>query len=385
MMDRQNRRAMTQTLMEIHMICAIAGCVVTKKNWASVALTSVLMIAGLSNGDAMADSTVISDPYIGITKIDAVLTSPRTENIHILKIDLTAPGISFKISSATPSTPAGTLGYPVGSSNQIANETSVQKTLDYLKQENAQFAVNVAYFGNPSASNGGTYITGFISSLGNVYSSFESNPALSYAIVPNAPGINIDSNNNASIVVRGSADNEIASASGGSDISAYNTFTGSAQIITNGAVTIPTYTDAGGVLVSNGTYKTGNSWYDQINARTIVGLSEDENILYILTVDKAGGSLGASVTEMANYLVNNYGVYNALNLDGGGSTTLAWVDPSTSVAKDINVSSNGATDRAEGANFAIFASPVPEPSTLGVVVVSGIVLLARGRRRTRMA
>ena len=39
----------------------------------------------------------------------------------------------------------------------------------------------------------------------------------------------------------------------------------------------------------------------------------------MFTVDKAGGSLGMTPGEIANLLISNYGVYNALNLDGGGS------------------------------------------------------------------
>jgi len=41
-------------------------------------------------------------------------------------------------------------------------------------------------------------------------------------------------------------------------------------------------------------------------------------------VDNAGGSRGMSVGEVADMLIHDYGVYNALNLDGGASTGL-WV------------------------------------------------------------
>lgn len=326
---------------------------------AMIILAMVFQIWGLGACPAMADTTTTSFPYQGVVKIDTVLTSPRFENIHILKIDLTAKGVLFKLSPPTPPNPPGTLGDPVGSPNLIANETRVQKTLEYLKQEKAQFAVNVMFFGEPPASNGGTYLTGIAASKGNVYSSFEASPKLSYAVVPHSPGMNIDVENHAQIVFRGSADDKIAASPGGADIAPYNTFCGSAQIITNGVVTIPTYADAGGVLAAGGGYKTENSWYEQLKPRTVIGMNKDEKTLFILTVDRSGESQGATVGEMADYLLKNYGVYNALNLDGGGSTTLSWVDPVTNIPADINVSSNNNGDRAVGASLAIFALPMP--------------------------
>lgn len=332
-------------------------------------------VACLASLPLLADTIVTSTPYLGITKIDRTATSPRAENMHILEIDLTAPGIHFELSPATPPSPAGTNG-------GVPNETSGQKTLDFLTQVHAQFAVNTEYFGNPLSGNGGTYLTGFASSLGSAYSSFEAAPTLNYAITGNAPGINIDATNHAQVVVRGSSASAITPATGGGDISSYNTVTGSAQIITNGAVTIPTYTDAGGVLTPNGTWYTGNSWYDATNARTAMGLSQDGKTLFLFTVDNAGGSSGMSVTEMANFLRTNYGVWNALNLDGGGSTTMSWLNPATSLNADVNVSSNGASDRSVGASLAVFAAPVPEPSTALIAVVAGLYFATSRRRNS---
>ena len=338
---------------------------------------ALLALACLAAAPAFADTIVTSNPYRGITKIDRTATSPRTENMHILKIDLTAPGIHFELSPATPPSPAGTNG-------GVPNETSGQKTLDFMTQVHAQAAINTEYFGNPLAGNGGTYLTGFAASLGNVYSSFEASPVLNYAITGNSPGVNIDASNNARAVVRGSSASAIAPASGGGDITPYNTVTGSAQIITSGTVTIPTYTNVGGVLTSNGTYSSSNSWYGVTNARTAIGLSQDNKTLFLFTVDNAGGSSGMSVTEMANFLATNYGVYNAYNLDGGGSTTMSWVNPSNSLAGDVNVSSNGASDRLVGASLAVFASPIPEPSTallLGVATAASLFFGAARRKR----
>jgi hypothetical protein len=77
-------------------------------------------------------------------------------------------------------------------------------------------------------------------------------------------------------------------------------------------------------------------------------------------------------SEVANYLISNYGVYNALNLDGGGSTTIVMQDPATKIGTVLNVSANDAQGdpRAEGSNFAVFAEPV---STLFSATISDLV------------
>jgi exopolysaccharide biosynthesis protein len=58
------------------------------------------------------------------------------------------------------------------------------------------------------------------------------------------------------------------------------------------------------------------------------------------------------VGEVAEMLIKDYGVYNALNLDGGGSTTLAIRDAV------VNTSSDNPNGRSVGSNLAIFAQPM---------------------------
>ena len=66
----------------------------------------------------------------------------------------------------------------------------------------------------------------------------------------------------------------------------------------------------------------------QINPRTALGLSQDQNTLYILTIDgrQPGYSDGAWDYETGNWL-KLLGAYDAVNMDGGGSTTLVMADP----------------------------------------------------------
>ena len=46
------------------------------------------------------------------------------------------------------------------------------------------------------------------------------------------------------------------------------------------------------------------------------GLSRDNRTLVLFTVDARGGSAGMPVGEVADMLIRDYGVFNALNLDG---------------------------------------------------------------------
>lgn len=76
--------------------------------------------------------------------------------------------------------------------------------------------------------------------------------------------------------------------------------------------------------------------------RTAVGVDREGKTLTILSVDgrQAGVSIGMTGAELRDELAK-YGVYNAINLDGGGSTTLVQRDPATGELKVINRPSDG--------------------------------------------
>ena len=62
--------------------------------------------------------------------------------------------------------------------------------------------------------------------------------------------------------------------------------------------------------------------------RSAVGLSADSRTLYLLAIDgrQDTHSRGVTLAELATILVG-FGAYNAINLDGGGSTSLVIKDP----------------------------------------------------------
>lgn len=63
-----------------------------------------------------------------------------------------------------------------------------------------------------------------------------------------------------------------------------------------------------------------------------------------------------TIGEVADLLIKDYSVYNALNLDGGGSTSLAMEDPSVRLGRIVNVPSDEPNGRSVGSNLAIFAA-----------------------------
>src|SRR5437867_2702841 len=299
---------------------------------------AVAVCAAASGAQA---AQTVQHPFLGITHITRTETAPRNLRMHIVLVDLTVPRIRFELTG-----PGGSL------------ETVRQTTLAFLHQKQAQVAINSHFFLPFPSLSPDAMLIGLAASNGNVFSGFEA-PVQSYALVTNAPAVNIDPSNHAGIVHAdtGFPDGKHVL----ENVTLWNALAGSAQIVTNGVKSIPVYIDADhpdGQLTPPGpaNYSNNNSWYNLINARTSIGLTEDNRTLVLFTVDRAGGSLGMSVGEVADLLINDYGVYNALNLDGGGSTTMAMENPATHVRTIVNVSSDNPNGRSGGSNLAVFAA-----------------------------
>jgi hypothetical protein len=291
--------------------------------------------------------------------------------MHIVVIDLTAPEIRFKLTPAGTDLPLPNFPTPGWPLPPPLFETVRQGTLDFLNASHAQVAINSHFFAPFPVPGGSTqgayaYLIGLAASRGNVYSAFET-PFQNYAIVTDAPALNIDAANGASIVHRdpGAADGKHVL----ENVQLWNALAGSAQIVTNGVTTIPAYKDAthpDELLTPNGTYtRGGRSWYYLSNARTAIGLTEDRRTLVLFTVDGTNGGHGMLVSEVADLLRTDYHVWNALNLDGGGSTTMAMEDPVTHVRGTVNSPSDN-PPRAEGSNFAVYSDGIAPTTTATV-------------------
>ena len=350
---------------------------------------SLMFVAALALGEAdsrLEAQGVVTQTFPGITHISRTESypafqcpgcafptpSPRLARMNIVLIDLTAPEIRFKVTPEGTNLPAPNFPTPGWPLPPPPHEVVRQTTLDFIRTSHAQAAVNLHFFAPfpvPSGSTQGAYayLIGLAASRGNVYSAFEA-PFQNYALVTDAPAINIDSANNAGIVTR-----DPAMADGKhvlENVQLWNAFAGSAQIVTNGVITIPTYKDEthpDDPLTPNATYtRAGRHWYDLSNARTAIGLTQDNRTLVVFTVDGTNGGHGMQVGEVADLLIRDYGVYNALNMDGGGSTTLALEDPVTHERRVVNSPADN-PHRSEASSLAIYSDGVPPVTTATVL------------------
>ena len=356
-----------------------------------VARSIVLGLALASGAEAQ---TVVTPLFPGITHIkrteqyppfqcpgcSAPTPNPRLARMNILLVDLASPAVHFKLTPPGENLPAVAPGSTTPNWPVVPFEVVRQRTLDFLNTSHAQAAINVHFFApfpvpGVSTQSAYAYLIGLAASRGKVYSGFES-PVQSYAIVTNAPGLNIDKFNNASIVHRdpGSGDGMNIL----ENVELWNAVAGSAQILTNGVKTIPEYSDAAhpDALLTPGpvpplgplplTYtRAGRHWYDLSNARTAIGITEDGRTLVLFTVDGTNGGHGLQGGEVADLLKNDYGVWNALNLDGGGSTTMAVEDPLTHLRTLVNVPADN-PPRLEASNLAVYSDAV-DPVTTATV------------------
>jgi hypothetical protein len=340
---------------------------------ARVAIAGAVVLASATSGSAV---DVVTHPYPGFTLIrrtEQMVNPTRQVKMNILVIDLAAPEVRFKMTPPTTGLPtpicvppAPGVPWPCPSPEF---EVVRQTTLQFLNDAHGQAAINAHFFAPfpvfaPSQA-AYAYVIGLAASRGNVYSGFET-PVQIYAIMPDSPAVNLDPDNHASIVHRDPADPTGRSVL--ESVTLWNALAGSGQIITSGVKTIPCYVPAPGCQLigpGNNNYSNSNSWYNLVNARSAIGITADQKLV-LFTVDVrpttgAERSNGMRVGEVADVLLG-LGVVDALNLDGGGSTTMALQDPADNVRKLINVPSDN-PPRAEASSLAVYSDGIDPVAT----------------------
>lgn len=98
----------------------------------------------------------------------------------------------------------------------------------------------------------------------------------------------------------------------------------------------------GALLIKDGEIpETFSSNITGTHPRTAIGTSKDGETLYLVTVDgRQTSSIGMTQQELAEFLVE-INVYNAINLDGGGSTTMVAQNLGDNFLSTINSPSGG--------------------------------------------
>jgi hypothetical protein len=259
----------------------------------------------------------VTYPFQGVTLVHRTETSPRKLDIHVAIIDTLAPGIRFEV---TPESP-------------YADGTVVSQTTgNYISQIGAQLGINGDFYSSAGAINGLEHKnpSNFAASLGNRYSAFGGRPAFHAG------------KNNVAHIVTGSGFNP------STPVPVWNAVGGSDHLIQNGV--LPTYWDD----PTDPRYTFAN----ELHPRTAVGINVDRTKVAFFVVDgRQSHSGGMNFPEMADMLLHDYDMHWAINLDGGGSTTMAIADPTPRV---LNRPSDG-TSRSVANSLALFARPMPPP------------------------
>ncbi len=122
------------------------------------------------------------------------------------------------------------------------------------------------------------------------------------------------------------------------------------------------------ILVKDGNIPSQFSYdvssISRANPRTMVGSTKDGKQLLLVTVDgRQNASIGLNQRDSAE-LMRQLGAYNAINLDGGGSTTMITRTPGTNNLTLVNVPSDGSM-RAVSTALGVFSTaPTSELSKL---------------------
>jgi hypothetical protein len=266
----------------------------------------ILVFASLASAQTVATST----PFKGITLHQRTEKSPRPMKVNVLEIDLTAPDVRVHVTSPNGEQPG---------------ETTLQTTRDFLVEQHAQIAVNASFYGIVEGRFGNS--EGYTASEGETYSGPSTRPS-------GSPSLNISRDNVASIIDHKPGRN----ADDDSKREMYNTVSGNERIIRNGK----------------------NVAHDErLHPRMAAGIADNGRRLVFVEIDGRQPliSEGATTLDCANILLQ-YGVTDAVNLDGGGSATMAIADPSPRLLNTpVGVRNIPGSQRKNACNVAIFAEP----------------------------
>lgn len=277
--------------------------------------------------------------FVGVRTATVALTcGTAVSTAHVVRVDLRAPGLSFLASQSASGGP--------GPFNQ-------ELTTDFLKRTHSQVAFNGNLFTNcccryvPPDAAVQTNLIGLEISDGRILSPVEAKPP---PLKPNACGetpaaafpfdYSLLVTDQGVLIERPHAVATFISR-------AYAAVTGSHLLVSGGRNVAPT---------------DGTGEFFGPNARTLVGLTADDTVLWIAAVDRST-SQGVTLPQ-AGQLMILLGAATALNLDGGGSTSLA-VEDEGGNARLLNLPNDTASPctlpvgthcaRYVGANFGIRA------------------------------
>jgi len=304
------------------------------------ALVQIVLLPAIGS----ADTNSVTKPFVGVRVIHTKATKPRQLDMWVAEIDLKAPGVSVLV---TPS------------NGELPGDTTPLTVRDFANKAGAQLGINGSFFSVAAKGKDGKMqynVTGLSASDGDAYSPF----ARGYT-----DAINISKDNVAKIIHGTGDDQRLAAVKAVSkkknakaappkvDNHKPGTIplkTSEINVGFDHSPNIPLYNALSGrsVVVANGKNVASND--PSIHPRTAIGIKADGKLL-LFTADgrEAGRSLGLTVSEMADILIR-FGARDAINLDGGGSTTFVMDDPATAAndPKVMNLPCDAFTKANEG-------------------------------------
>lgn len=112
-----------------------------------------------------------------------------------------------------------------------------------------------------------------------------------------------------------------------------------------------------------------------LTSRSAVGFTKDRRFVYLVAVEGGGDSDGAKLAEFQKLLIE-LGIWRAVNLDGGGSTTMVARPLGEFQAELINRPQDGSMRRVVN-GIGVYSTAAP--TTLYGLIVDGPVLLWKGQ------
>ncbi len=300
---------------------------------------------------ATASETRKAEPFVGVTHYQVIQTAddknapvlPRPVVVNILEIDVTAPGVKFEMSPGNGDAPG-----------EITRGT----TRKFVDSIGAQIGINVGFY-DTRANYGGlnTDLVHLAASKGDVYSPANGDEWIFDVMPDGKPRI-------------AKADGKNAVTAAG--VKVYNAAGGNQPMLAHGEVVAP----------------PESSYTKALNPHTAVGVSKDKTKVYLVTVDgrQSGYSEGMRTDEMAELMLQ-FGAWDAINFDGGGSTTMV-IDDSDNKTQDAHLlnspsdnssPSKPGSERVVANSLAVFATPkegyVALPSVPRPKMEDGLVLV----------
>lgn len=288
-------------------------------------LAAMCWLAPLAIADEPADWAAARPIAPGIEHQCRTLATPRPLVVNVVRVDARAPGVGFHATRRTD---------PWEDGKAETRRQTVRGFLDESRRRGLPVAVAI----NADAF-----------SLTTAYDREDPTDVLGLAVSAGQPVSRPAGT--PSLVVTKSGDLRIETLAEDADLSGI-------EVAVSGF----------GICLRDGTPVAGGA---DLNPRTGFGLSKDRRFLFLMTIDgRQPGSDGATTGELGSLLAGA-GAADAINMDGGGSTTLAWWNPTTRGAELLNrpVGDGTAwskaadpatfrpTERTNGSNFGVSLAP----------------------------